>query len=273
MDEIRIENLKIFANHGVYAFEQENGQNFYINAILYTDTCKAGMEDDLQLSTNYGEVCCFADRFMRENTFQLIETAAERLAREILLHFPLVKGIDLEVRKPEAPIGLPFESVSVKIKRAWHQVYIAFGSNMGDRQTHIERGLTMLNSYPGIRVDKSSEIIHTEPYGGVEQEEYLNGVAAVWTYLSPWELLDVLHEIEASQKRERIIHWGPRTLDLDIIFYDDLIMDDEKLCIPHIDMQNREFVLQPMMELAPYKRHPVTGKSIQEMLTELRSKC
>lgn len=272
MDEIRIENLKIFANHGVFKEEQENGQDFYINAVLYTDTRKAGMTDDLELSTNYGDVCHFINRFVSENVFKLIETVAENLAREILTHFPLVKSVDLEVRKPHAPIGLPFESVSVKIHRAWHQVYVAFGSNMGDKAGHIERGLTLLNSYDGVHVEKESDIIHTAPYGGVEQEEFLNGVASVKTYLSPWELLDVLHEVEASENRERTLRWGPRTLDLDIIFYDDLVLDYEELCIPHIDIQNREFVLQPMMELAPYKRHPVTGKSVQEMLTELRSK-
>lgn len=272
MDEIRIDNLKVFANHGVYKEEQENGQDFFINAVLYTDTRKAGVTDDLEESTNYGEVCHFINRFVSENVYKLIETVAENLAREILKRFPLVKALDLEVRKPEAPIGLPFESVSVKIYRAWHQVYVAFGSNMGDKEAHIERGLTLLNSYDGVIVEKASDIIHTAPYGGVEQEEFLNGVASVKTYLSPWELLDVLHEVEASENRERIIRWGPRTLDLDIIFFDNLVMDEEELCIPHIDMQNREFVLQPMMELAPYKRHPVTGKSVQEMLTELRSK-
>ncbi len=129
----------------------------------------------------------------------------------------------------------------------------------------------MLNTYQGVIVEKASEIIRSTPYGGVDQEEFLNGVVAARTYLSPEELLEVLHEIEASENRERKVHWGPRTLDLDIIFYDDLIQDDEELCIPHIDMQNRDFVLLPMMELAPYKRHPVTGKSVQEMITELRS--
>ena len=272
LDEIRIQNLKIFANHGVYQEEQENGQNFYVNAVLYTDTRKAGTTDDLENSTNYGEVCHFINHFVKEHTFQLIETVAEQLAREVLAQFPLIKALDLEVRKPQAPIGLPFESVSVKIHRAWHQVYVAFGSNMGDREGHIERGLAMLGTYAGIRVEKSSEIIRTAPYGGVEQEEFLNGVVSLKTYLSPQELLQVLHEIEASENRERTIHWGPRTLDLDILFYDDLVLDEEELCIPHIDLQNRDFVLEPMMELAPYKRHPVSGKSIQEMLTELRSR-
>lgn len=272
LDEIRIQNLKIFANHGVYPEEQENGQDFYVNAVLYTDTSVAGVTDDLENSTNYGEVCHFMNRFVTGHTFQLIETVAEQLARELLVQFPRIQALDLEIRKPEAPVGLPFESVSVKIHRAWHQVYVAFGSNLGDREGHIQRGLAMLGSYAGILVEKSSEIIQTAPYGGVEQEEFLNGVVSLRTYLSPRELLQVLHEVEASENRERIQHWGPRTLDLDILFYDDLVMDEEELCIPHIDLQNRDFVLLPMMELAPCKRHPVTGESVQEMLTKLRSR-
>lgn len=272
MDEIRIENLKVFANHGVYPEENENGQNFYVNAVLYADTIAAGMQDDLELSTNYGEVCHFIDSFMKAHTYKLIEAVAENMARELLLTFPLVKAVDLEIRKPHAPINLPFESVSVKIKRGWHTVYVAFGSNMGDKEEHINRGLAQLNTYTGVQVKKASEFIRTAPYGGVEQDEFVNGVVCLETYLSPRELLLVLHEVEASENRERTIHWGPRTLDLDIIFYDDFILDEEDLCIPHIDMQNREFVLQPLMELAPYKRHPIYGKSVQEMLTELRAK-
>lgn len=272
MDEIRIKELKVFANHGVEQQEQENGQDFFVNAVLYTDTCGAGMTDKLEETTNYSVVCHFINRFMQQNTYKLIETAAEHLARELLLQFPLVKELDLEIRKPSAPIGLPFSSVSVKIHRGWHKVFVAFGSNQGDKEAHIERGLAQLNTYPGIIVEKSSEIVRSAPYGGVEQEEFLNGVVYLRTYLSPWELLTVLHEIEASENRERKVHWGPRTLDLDIIFYDNLVLDEEKLCIPHIDMQNRDFVLLPMMELAPYKRHPITGKSVQEMATELRSR-
>lgn len=272
MDQIRIDNLKVFANHGVYPEENETGQDFYINVVLYTDTAPAGEADDLDLSTNYGEMCHFINAFVKAHTFKLIETVTEQLAKEILETHPLVRALDLEVRKPQAPIGLPFESVSVKIHRGWHDVYVAFGSNLGDKESHINRGLELLNGYKGIRVEKSSEIITTEPYGGVEQEEFLNGVVKLKTYRSPRELLQILHEIEAEEKRERKVHWGPRTLDLDIIFYDDYIVGEEDLCIPHVDMQNRTFVLEPMMELAPYMRHPVTGKTVQEMLTELKSR-
>ena len=84
-------------------------------------------------------------------------------------------------------------------------------------------------------------------------------------------LLRELHRIEQEAGRERIIHWGPRTLDLDIIFYDDLICEEDDLCIPHIEMHKRSFVLKPLEEIAPYKRHPVTGKTVREMLGELEN--
>lgn len=270
MDEIRIDNLEVYAYHGVYPEETQNGQPFFINAVLYTDTRAAGQKDDLKLATNYGEVCRFMNQFMKDHTYRLIEAAAENLARELLQEFSLIDSLDLEIRKPKAPIGLPFESVSVKINRGWHTAYVAFGSNMGDKEKHINNGLLMLNASPGIRVVRASEIMHSEPYGGVEQEDFLNGAVKLQTYLSPWELLEALHKIEAEEERERSMRWGPRTLDLDIIFYDDLVMEKEELCIPHTDMQNREFVLVPLMELAPEKRHPVFGKSVQEMLMELK---
>ena len=125
-DQIRIEELEGYAHHGVYPEENEKGQHFYVNATLYTNTRPAGLADDLSLSTNYGEVCQFITEFMQQHTFQLIETVAERTAYEVLQHFPLVQGLDLEIRKPEAPIPLPFGSVSVAIHREWHEAYIGF---------------------------------------------------------------------------------------------------------------------------------------------------
>ena len=93
------------------------------------------------------------------------------------------------------------------------------------------------------------------------------------TLLTPEELLDRLHELEAAANRERIIHWGPRTLDLDILFYDNEIIDTPNLHIPHIDMENRDFVLKPLDEIAPYYRHPVLNKTIHQLLNELLSKA
>lgn len=271
MDEIRIDNLEVYAYHGVYPEENEKGQKFYVNLILYTDTHTAGLTDQLELSTNYGEVCHFITRWMQEHTCKLIETVAEKLAVAILLKFNLIKSVSLEIRKPYAPIGLPFESVSVRIERGWHEVYLAVGSNMGDKEAYIRAGIEALNRHPQIVVERISELLETEPYGGVEQDMFLNGALKIRTLLSPGELLSVLHSVEAEANRERLVHWGPRTLDLDIIFYDKLVYEDDDLIIPHVDMQNRYFVLKPLSELAPNYRHPVLKRTVSELLADVKT--
>ena len=119
------------------------------------------------------------------------------------------------------------------------------------------------------RVKNVSSVIETKPYGGVEQDDFLNGVVEIETMYSPYALLDFLHELEQKADRKREIHWGPRTLDLDIIFYDDEISDDVNLTIPHPDMQNRDFVVLPMCELAPNYIHPVFGKKMSDLKINL----
>ena len=266
MDEIRIDNLKVFAYHGVFPEENEKGQSFFVNAILYTETRAAGMADELTLSTHYGEVCHFITKWMQEHTCKLIETVAEKVAGEVLLQFPLVQAIDLEIRKPEAPIGLPFASVSVKIHRGWHKAYLSIGSNMGDREQYMKQAIVALEKEDTVRVERVSRFLNTKPYGGVKQQDFLNGAIAIKTLLTPEELLVLLHTIEAAADRKREIHWGPRTLDLDIVFYDKLVYESENLVIPHVDMENRYFVLKPLSELIPNYRHPILGKTVSQLL-------
>ena len=251
-DKIHIKNLEVFGKHGVFPEENKLGQKFLINAVLYTSTRDAGKTDDLTKSIHYGEVSHFMTKYMMEHTFQLIESAAEQMAKALLLQFERLAWIDLEIQKPWAPIGLPLESVSVEISRGWHRAFIATGSNLGERGAYIQKGIEALKSCEECVVEKESELIVTEPYGVTDQPEFLNGMLQVRTLLTPLELLEKLNEIEASANRERKVHWGPRTLDLDIIFYDDLILDTERLTIPHPDMQNREFVLLPLAELAAW---------------------
>ncbi len=269
-DQIRIKNLEVFANHGVYPEENKLGQKFLINAICSLSTRNAGLKDDLTKSVHYGEVAHFISTYMKEHTFQLIEAVAEQMARGLLLQFPLLQRITLEVVKPWAPVGLPLEAVSVQIVREWHSAYIAVGANLGEREVSIRNGIKALREHPDCVVEQESKLIVTEPYGGVEQPDFLNGVLKVRTLLSPLELLELLHQIEQQAGRQRDIRWGPRTLDLDIIFYDDWIVDLESLEIPHRDMQNRKFVLGPLAELAPFYRHPLTKKTVQQMLEELK---
>ena len=269
MDQIIVEDLQIYAHHGVYRQENEKGQNFYISAVLDTDTRAAGMADDLGLSTNYGVVCRFLHTFLTEHTYKLIETAAEKASEALLLQFPYVRQVTMEVKKPEAPITVPFGSVSVKITRGWHRVYIACGSNIGDRRAHLSAAVDALLMDKRCRVLRVSDWVETTPYGGVEQADYLNGVLSIETLYTPEELLEVLQGIEKAEARERKERWGPRTLDLDILLYEGRLMDTDKLTIPHKDMQNRDFVLKPLSQIAPYERHPVFNKAVVELLAEV----
>ena len=269
MDQIRIDRLKVFAHHGVYPEESAQGQNFYVSAILDVDTREAGLRDELSESVDYGSVSMFIDKYMKKNTFKLLEAVVENLAREILLKYPLVHSVTLKVSKPQAPIPLPFEDVSVTVKRGWHTAYIAFGSNLGDREEYIRQGLEMLENENDIYVLRTSEIIETEAYGDVATEAFLNGVIKVKTLLTPYELLRVCHEIEKKAGRVRTAHWGNRTLDLDILFYDEMILEDEYLTIPHIDIKNRDFVLIPMAEIAPGFVHPVYRLTMKDMKENL----
>ncbi len=268
-DEIHIENLEFFARHGVFPEETKLGQKFIVSLTMYMNTRKAGKSDDLEVSVDYGAVSHFITDYMKENTFLLIEAAAENLVRELLLHFPLVKGINLELKKPWAPIGLPVEYASVKVSRFWHRAYLGMGSNLGDKKGYLDQAVEKIKEDPECVVEKVSQYLVTEPYGGVEQDDFLNACMVVRTLLSPEELLDKLHEIEQEAHRERIIHWGPRTLDLDILMYDDLVMESDDLIIPHIEMDKREFVLKPLCEIAPNLRHPILKKTVSQLLAAI----
>lgn len=272
VDQIKIENLEIYAAHGVFPEETRNGQMFKIDAILYTNLRPAGIKDELTLSTHYGEVCQFMAQFFRENTYLLIEAAAEHLVRALLLKFPLIERVELELKKPHAPIGLPFENVSVRIERGWKTAYLGIGSNLGDKQQFLNQAIKRLKENELIREVKCSKIIATAPYGGAALYDFLNGAIELKTLLTPYELLDFLHELEAEAGRERKIHWGPRTLDMDILFYQDFVSNDPVLTVPHPDMENRQFVLEPLDELCPWYFNPVTGKTVRQMLMELKAK-
>ena len=272
MDRVLIKDLEIFANHGVFDEENKNGQKFYVSCELYTDLRKAGKTDDLANTINYGEICYLIKTIMQENTYNLIETCAEKIAEKILLSYDAINKVIVLIKKPSAPIGLLLEYPAVIIERARHEAFIAMGSNIGQSRELIEEAVRKLNLAEDIRVEKVSELIVTKPYGVTDQPDFINGVMKITTLKTPHELLDTLHRIEAEAGRQRVLRWGPRTLDLDIIFYDDIILEDDDLCIPHVDMQNRDFVLKPLTMIAPYKIHPVLNKRVKEMLDELEQK-
>ena len=149
-------------------------------------------------------------------------------------------------------------------KDFFHTAYLALGSNLGDKEANLRRALELLQQR-GVEVVKTSSFICTEPYGVTDQPQFLNGVCEVRTSLVPLALLHTLLEIEQEMGRVRLRHWGERNIDLDLLLYEDVVMDTPELILPHPDMQNRDFVLLPLAEIAPELVHPILQKSIEEL--------
>ena len=185
MDRITIKGLRVYAYHGVYQEENEKGQEFIVNATLYMDMDRPAGTDEITDGVHYGEVCELMNSFLQEHTFHLLEKAVTGTMKEVLLHFPLLAGMELELCKPDAPIQLPFENVSVTRRMFWHTAYIALGSNMGDRAGYLDGAVKQLLQDDDFKELKKSTWIETAPYGGVVQDDFLNGVLKVQTLLSP----------------------------------------------------------------------------------------
>ena len=149
--------------------------------------------------------------------------------------------------------------------------YIGLGSNMGDKLGYIQQANMLLKDSEGVRVVGSSSLYETKPYGNPNQEWFLNAVLELDTSLSARDLLVVCQGIELrlDRVRDNVEKWGPRTIDLDILFYGDDIISTEELQIPHNEVHRRAFVLVPMKELNPCFIHPAIGISVQELYNSL----
>lgn len=146
--------------------------------------------------------------------------------------------------------------------------FLGLGSNIGDRLDYLQSAVNALNTHPKVRVDAVSSIYETQPVGGPEQAAYLNMVVRAATLLSPRALLKVAQGVEADLGRERNERWGPRTIDIDILLYDQATIRRRNLEIPHPRLTQRPFALVPLMEVAPGMKLP-DGKSIASTLASL----
>lgn len=142
-------------------------------------------------------------------------------------------------------------------------VYISAGSNIGDRKAHLQEAVDILKTEKNIRHVVVSGLYQTEPVGPVVQDDFLNIAVRLETDLAPTELLTLLHQIELAGKRERDIHWGPRTIDLDIIWFGTDVIDTTELQVPHAEMVNRLFVLAPLLEVVSEQRRQEVEDLIQ----------
>lgn len=269
MDKIHIKDLEIIGFHGAIPEEKVLGQKFILSFELDVDLRQAGKNDDLTKTVHYGELAQKVEEEFTKTSYDLIEKAAEEICEFVLLNYPLVKKVKLLLKKPWAPTRKHVEYVAVEIERKWNKVYIAAGSNLGDKEETLKEAIDKIDKRKDCVVTKVSNFYTTDPVGYEDQDQFVNCVFEIDTLQTPSELMDTLLEVEKDFKRERIIRWGPRTLDLDIIFYDDIISYDEHILIPHPRAHERQFVMKPMCDINPYYVHPIYRKRVMDISSEL----
>ncbi len=150
-----------------------------------------------------------------------------------------------------------------------NRVFLGLGSNIGKKRKNLLNAIELLKNHPKIYVKDTSKFYSSPPYGFEEQESFINCVVEILTDLTPDELIVELKNMERVLGRRPTFRWGPRVIDIDILFYENLIIEKKNLIIPHPDIQNRAFVLVPMAEIASEFIHPVFNKTIYQLMNEL----
>ncbi len=294
-DRIELRGLTVRGNHGVFDFEKRDGQDFVIDVTLHTSVARAAATDDLAETIHYGELAEDVAGIVENNTFDLIETLAERIADHCL---SLCEHVEVVVHKPSAPIQRTFDDVRIRVERrradsvassvrepataadaprgsgdtaeGETEAYLNLGANLGDAADTLDQAVAALDRHPDITVTRRSSLFRTAPWGGVAQADFLNLGVLVTTTLSALELLSVAQGIEVACGRTRELRWGPRTLDIDLIRFGDEDAEQyrrsPRLTLPHPRAHERAFVLAPWAELVgdtlidtPQGRRPISA--------------
>lgn len=259
-DRIEIRGLVVTTIVGVLPHERAIPQPIQIDLDLHADLRDAGRSDELGDTANYGDVAERVADVVREAKDLLLERLADRVAEQVLA-IDRVDAVDVTITKLRPPIPESLSSTAVRIHRRrttdneWnrepHVAIVALGSSLGDRESYLRLAIESLPNVQAV-----SQVFETDPVGPPGQPMYLNMVAKVHTLLDPYSFLRLCRRVEGQALRQRTVHWGPRTLDIDVLFYDDVTINDPNLVIPHPRINERRFVLAPLAEVAP-ERCPV----------------
>lgn len=255
-DRIEISALRVVTVVGALPHEREIAQPLQVDLSLDVDLIDAGHTDELGDTVDYGRVAEHVRTLVTESKDVLLERLASRIADDILL-FDRVDGVEVALTKLRPPIPADVETTSVRLRRIRAaaqpapgeptRAVLALGSNLGDREGYLRFAVDQLGPLAA-----ESQVFETDPIGGPEgQGPFLNMVVAIETHLDPFALLRRCQRIEAEAMRQRVQHWGPRTLDVDIVEYNGVTIESDELTIPHPRYAERRFVLAPLAEIAP----------------------
>lgn len=253
MDKIVIENLKIKATHGLFNFEKKITQPFIFSLSLSGNFEKAAKSDNIEDTVDYCKIKELVIKITKENCFNLIEKLALVTIEELFKNFKNLFFIKIKITKPKA-LNYNKALVSVELERRRTQffpstVYLSLGSNLGDRKKNLFSAISMLEAIKGISNIEVSKIYETTPVAMESKNEFLNLAVKLQTTLLPYELLEETKKIEEKLKRERYKLNNDRTIDIDILFYEELYFNEAKLQLPHRQIFNRAFVLKPLLDL------------------------
>jgi dihydroneopterin aldolase / 2-amino-4-hydroxy-6-hydroxymethyldihydropteridine diphosphokinase len=256
IDRIELRGLRLMTIIGVLDHERQGPQPLELDITMHVDLTDACQTDELDLTVNYGDVCETIEKVAAQQHDLLLERFAGRVA-DAVLDQPRVEAVDVVVRKLRPPVASALDTSGVAIHRTragsvsldagHHRAILALGSNLGDRAGFLRFATRHVG-----HVVAESQVYETSPVGGPDnQGAYLNMVVAIDTALDPFALLRRCQRVETAAGRERKVHWGPRTLDVDVLFYDDVTMQSPGLNIPHPRINERAFVLAPLHDVSP----------------------
>ncbi|WP_051278298.1 2-amino-4-hydroxy-6-hydroxymethyldihydropteridine diphosphokinase [Actinotignum schaalii] len=259
LDTVSITGVEVSARHGVYAEEREADHPFIFDVAALVDTSTAGHADDLAATISYADLAEDARAVGESAPVSLLETLGERVAGRVLARGAL--AVEVTVHKPEAPVPGRFTDARVTVRRladiaragTTREMVIGMGANLGEREETLRAALTQIAALP-VHIDAVSSFHSTAPVlapGQESQPDYLNAVLRLSTELAPLEVLAALRAIEARAGRQRRIHWGARTLDLDIEWVEGVRSTHPLLTLPHPRAHTRAFVMEPWQEIDP----------------------
>ncbi len=258
MDKITLSRMEFEGHTGCLDFEKNDGQMFIVSLDLFVDRIRGCYTDELSDTIDYAMIFEVTKETVTSDSGNLIEALAQKIADNVLKADNRIEKVNVTVSKPQAPVKGIFETMEVSIERRRKEfVILSLGSNLGDREANILAAEDALQALPGTEDFRFASIYETEPVGLEDQPYFLNTCVGFYTDIEPFELLDKIHVIENDLHRKRESHWGPRTIDIDIIFYGDRVIMKPELTIPHPRWYLRSFVTVPLRELKDVgQEHP-----------------